>query len=173
MIQINRPIQRIVVKNADILYAHEFLHEIDIKPETLVGQKVVVIPWDVGFGFLLPYVEAQEWMEACKYECPYLDNTYFWMYPLAILTDDETRYGCQSDSIEFSKRGWLVRTISLESHGIDEWDCEIHSYQKSMLGHGFTKFTLPCDGDGSLSYGSVLLSNNDRILVACWLWYNK
>lgn len=174
MISIKKPRKRIHADYSDILFGHDFLHEIRVKIEKLEGQKAVAVPWDMGFSFLAPHIDVKEWAAACVYQCPYIEgNRFFWMYPLAILTEDETRYGVDANSRDFSKRPWLVKVIKVDATDIDEYDCELHKDLLSLMGHGYTDFTLPSDGSRSLVHGTVLLDNGDRILVACWLWHNK
>lgn len=160
-----KPVQ---LEIGDVLCGEDYLDAIGLKTQDLEGRKIVVIPSDSGFNFLAPFVNnLGEWFAALQYTCPFNGhNHYCWMYPIAVVTDDEKRYGCEKGS----KKGWLVRLIKkghIELNG--EFDCIV----RAMLGHGYTEGTLPCDGHGKIEYGTVPMDNNDKILVACWVWFNQ
>jgi len=163
----------------DVLYGEEFLSKIEIYTvelfktsfENPASNRLIQpsMPFTGGFsGLSALSIDAAVLQEQVRYNCPWTDNQYYWMYPLGVVSDDEERYG-----IDREKTPWLCRTIN-QQDDMDNIDpSHLNTIVKTMLGHGYTVGTRPSDGHGEVVLGTIPLDNGDELLVACWVWFNK
>jgi hypothetical protein len=117
-------------------------------------------------------IDVENLKNVFKYICPYTGNIYYHFLPLAIILSDN------SD----------VNFYRIPPYNTPDWDfffdlswnkCKIYgdyemsSIAESMLGHGYTDYTLPSDGSGKFIKVLIELSNGDFLFGYCWEWYNK
>lgn len=170
-----------LVEYGDILYGEKLLSAV-VDPKDLVGRNVILPP-DNGLGGFGRMGIDISWLKDCMYECPYLPgNKYFWMLPVAVLSDDQSRY-YQTDGegkVPYHSTYYERKFVLEEDH---EHCCgeqvsfeELRRENKinlCLMGHGYTSYTLPSDGGGEVKLGLIPLDNGDELLVLVWVWYNK
>lgn len=154
----------------NILYGSEYIWDIE-KIESLNNPETKFIslrspnPWEAAKRL---NVNADTLKESLLYECPFIHgNKYFWMIPTAIVVcEDIKQYrkpNYSSSMLDFM----FDNKLSLNSLR------ELDVIQKTMLGHGYTYFTLPDDGVNELKEFTINLNNGDKLLMSGWVWYNK
>lgn len=180
MIKVVKPPQAATPKFGDILYAGEFLSRVDIHTIELfhIGKRgvhnrlVQAESSATGFNGLREIgVDASVLADQVIYHCPWSDNRYHWMFPLGVVTIDEKKYGRDRDDVKGCP--WLCKEINQQTDmkNIDPMLAPL--IPNSMMGHGFTVETLPCDGSGNKVMATIPLDNGDELLVSCWVWSNK
>ena len=165
----------------DILGGWEYLSRVEIftielfKTDGSLPNRLVVSQ-NHGFNLADIGVDVTVLEAETRYKCPWTENYYHWFYPLGVITDDETKYSLKHDADvnlhEF--RPWACRKIENGKTDLDHVDpSEWGKITDAMLGHGFTRGTLPSDGHGEKVLATVPLDNGDELLVVCWVWFNK
>lgn len=182
MIQITKANPIAEPKIGDILYCGEYLSRVELEVQELIQQPEwrfkpgtlnrLIQTQTRGFKGLFEIgVDATVLEESVRYNCPWSDNVYYWMYPLGVISDDEKKYG--RDSEDTQGFPWLCRKINTRTN-MDDIDPSVFGkLVDAMLGHGYTAGTLPCDGSGEKVLATIPLDNGDELLVACWVWFNK
>jgi hypothetical protein len=155
----------------DILYASEYISGVDEEINALKSSGINLISlsspdsWETAKRM---NVDTDELKEKVIYECPFFPgNKYFWMAPVAIIVNGDIKQYREpnlSNSFYDYRFDTEFTWHSMGDHSI---------IKKVMLGHGFTVFTLPSDGDNGLKYLTINLDNGDRLLMLGWIWYNK
>ena len=121
------------------------------------------------------------------YKCPFSDNRYYWFVPCAVFTDNvEWWVDRVEGSIQLGRdyaldvewqrnvfNGCRQRTHPGGCNPILAKTFPLSDIDKAFLGHGYTDFTYPNDGDGHLHPAVVSLSNGDYLGGTVWVWYNK
>jgi hypothetical protein len=151
----------------DILYGANFISG-HIKDKNILDLKKLPIclyndgnPWVV-----LPNrfkIDARNLEKAVQYKCPYTRNIFYWILPHALILKKNSveYYGGNKDQYAFDLEWW--KNLSNNPGKI----------VMSLLGHGYTEGTLPCDGVNSIELVTIDLDNGDQLLAFCWFWYNK
>jgi hypothetical protein len=115
-------------------------------------------------------------LEDFRYDCPWTDNTYWHFVPWVLLAKDPSVFKQPSGSwgelafdCDWIRSMWMKGFKDLKDPQVLEPD----RVARSMLGHGYTNWTLP--SDGSVRYIVACLGLNDDSLIAGWLnlWFNK
>jgi hypothetical protein len=111
-----------------------------------------------------------EKVEPPTYKCPWTDNSFYSLIPLAIMSTDIHKY---KDSVK-------IPSFKLDMIFDFEWTSyhfpvneHNHDISKSLLGHGYTFCTLPYDGSPGTELTLMELSNGDHVICKSIIWYNK
>jgi hypothetical protein len=151
----------------DILYGGDFISG-HIKDKNILDLKKLPVclynegnPWNVLPGRFK--ISAMNLEVKVRYECPYTGNTFYWLVPYALILKENSveYYGGDKDQYPFDLEWWK----NLFNHPTQ--------IMMSLLGHGYTEGTLPCDGGNSIELVTIDLDNGDQLLAFCWFWYNK
>lgn len=127
------------------------------------------------------YENAKAVCAETSYECPYTDNKYYSIQPLCIITDDEQIQADKFISADGKykpywydmacDRDWVMREVKHAPDKILKYF--LGGIAKVSMGHGYTDFTLPSDGNGSILPAIMHGDNGSIILCATWVWHNK
>lgn len=178
-ISVQKPKKCACPEIGEILYGQEYISRIEFPTKLLDGKRLVIPEYGYGWdGIKHLNIDACNLPSEVKYECPWTHNKFNWIYPIGIITSDETRYGYDHDAENiWEGKPWQCPEIC------EDKECEVgytgisgfltSSLYLSFVGHGYTEFTLPHDGSRDLVLATVPLDNGDELLCLCWIWYNK
>ena len=172
--------------NGDILYATKFIYKMcylkDVEKFRLIH--LGYIERDSWNTLESAGIDGDKFREKSIYKCPWINgNKYYWHLPVAIITQDN--YDTYKERI-YSKipdyicdmvfdEDWMNNRIY--SKMFDKAPRLPEHYpggvQQSIMGHGYTDFTLPNDGSGSIRFSMAKLDNGDNLICYSWVWYNK
>lgn len=162
-----------IPETGDIISGGEYIAKRVLKKEVLgpviFAYAVERNPWKSlkGMG-----IDTTSLEEAFKYECPYTGNTFYHFIPAAIIIKNDVKvyrkppYDSKDYNYAFDLE-WINESILKGQHP------ELGSIAESMLGHGYTSYALPTDGDGGWIEVLIELDNGDYLFGVCWEWYNK
>ena len=165
-------------EHADILYGDHYLTRGSLKD--LVAERQMV-PLGVFYpntfsALTMLGIDANELTKDVEYECPYTNSNYYWIVPIAILTDDgdALRKQIEENSPNLKRMPWRLDLAFDWSwwQGKDK-EFEVDKIAAALLGPGYTSCTMINDGHGSIRYGCIALDNGDHLWVAYHEWYNK
>ncbi len=180
MITIVKPSERAILPEGhgdnfgSIEYGHEWLADIPLESEELLGRKILYLEpnyWAdllrLGIGY-----EASTAEQEVIYSCPWGDNYYYWIMPVGIILSGSHEYLYAATANPVPRH----RLLEIgEKCGTDFSlrECMENKIMTAEMGHGFTTSTLPSDGMGRRRFALMQLSNGDAILVITWVWFNK
>jgi hypothetical protein len=104
--------------------------------------------------------------QVSAYECPYLNQKFQSVVPLVLLTKDLAKNYPDFKHFNFdmlNDRNWNLHYFTPN----------LGSFEKAMMGPGYTEFFLPSDGIRDDDRATIKLSNGDLLYVAVWQWFNK
>lgn len=166
----------------DILYAHEYIESVIAKKDFEL-KNVIPLPSNLGtqygWDLLNYYIDSKSIEELVKestYECPFNDgNSFFWNVPIGILYTSQKNFNWYKSTLTASDpfQGKFLFSDYMLDHLTISRLTELNGVTKSFLGHGYTDETLPCDGDGNITFTYMPLSNGDKLICASWEWFNK
>lgn len=169
--------------NGDILYGHEYIQSVVPKKDFTL-KNVIPLPSNFGnrygWSVLEYYIDSKsivKLMEESNYQCPFqIINTFFWNVPIGILYTSQENFDWYKSRLSESsptQSEFLFSDFVLEDLTLSKLVESMSDVTKSMLGHGYTDGTLPCDGDGNITFTYMPLSNGDKLICASWEWFNK
>lgn len=136
-----------------------------VQPQTYIEFHAGAGVWPNGWEGTPIVAELKEQVTYC---CPFFPgNKHFWMIPTAIIVSRDIKQYREPNLSSPMFDHMFDATYTLNNLR------ELNKVHKVMLGHGYTDFTLPSDGDNELAKFTVNLSNGDKLLMAGWIWYNK
>jgi len=114
-------------------------------------------------------IDAVELKEASRYQCCYLEQTFYSVVPTWLITKNANKYAFFDKHYMrdmYSDQQWMMQTWNYYHKSLGR-------FEKVMLGPGYTDFFMTHDGSSD-GYDALLkLSNGDFVMVAIWHWYNK
>lgn len=161
----------------DILYGVDYVDSISIPTKIDWKNKPILfldgISPNTWEALTILNIDFAEFKSKVSYQDPYSNNTYYWQFPIGIQTSDLIKYAqCKRNGshVLSSIYPWL---FDADYIGNMYKNLEIGKISKTLLGHGYTSYTLPDDGSNSLDFGTINLDNGDQLICAIWIWYNK
>lgn len=105
------------------------------------------------------------------YECPYTKERWHSLVPIALITDDYTKYRAIIKDKTVSEM-YLDKEWAWEQYFKDNVK-HISRMQDCLLGGGYTEYCNLNDGSNKLIFVSIKLDNGDELYCVTWEWYNK
>lgn len=166
--------QKMVWKDffGDILYCDKYIYGlVEESDRERMVPLTSALPWKAMERFGIEGASTLR-DESC-YTCPWTDNSYFWFVPYALIINGSPDV--------YKPKEMPQHLVSQYDYSLDlKWharyfknDPPPSDIQLALLGHGYTSFTLPSDGSGSVWKTKIQLSNGDFIAGFMWVWYNK
>jgi len=164
----------------DILYCDEYIFGLveDSDKEKMIPlmNPFITMPWKTMRKFGIE--GTQELREEAIYCCPWTDNKYYWFVPYALIVNGSPDVYKPIETP--SHNAFYDYCLDLKWHAqyFKEDDLKPNKIlpngiQAALLGHGYTSFTFPSDGDGKIFEAKIKLKNGDFIAGFIWVWYNK
>lgn len=154
----------------DFLFATEFIDSYVKKDEDLMMFPLIFMPRYHPFVNMKRLnINIDLLLKQSKYDCPFTENSFIGLLPVAISTNDSKKYR-KNTNFESSVYDYVFDL---------EWQkqmfsiTQVSNIEQSFLGHGYTTSTLPTDGSNSLVVVKLKLSNDDFIIAKTWEWHNK
>lgn len=114
--------------------------------------------------------------------CPLTGWDYYPMVPFCILSDKPDKYIDKAFGWVQEMMGdkeWMQRIVFGDlgaepmKDSLSIGEDELSRAHVFMLGTGYDACFLPSDGSNHLEWFVVKLDNNDYLLMAGWVWFNK
>ena len=161
----------------DILQGEKWFEPIgDIRQDNLDAVCLGVLAVNTWYVLEKLGVKVDDFKEAVKYICPYLDHGFFWCMPVALCGGiDKYRYKArEAFGKMYADYAFDTKFINHTGDiGRTPLDWELSDVTRLWMGSGYTVCTLISDGSRSRVRVRVRLDNGDWILVETWEWYNK
>jgi hypothetical protein len=123
----------------------------------------------VGLNYFAEVPDYTKFM----YKCPYIDNTYFWFIPIAIMSSDIQKYKSYIPSLSWRSEMMFDFEWTESQSPINEYFEYESNITQACMGHGYTHGTLPTDGNGGRQLITIKLDNGDFVVAVSHIWYNK
>jgi hypothetical protein len=111
-------------------------------------------------------IDISELRRTVEYQCPWSNNRFYHFLPIVVIANDLKLY---RECFHGDDYMFLGKDMGVT----DKYVFDLNEIHKSMMGHGYTEFTLPIDGHGKWIKVLVELENHDFLFGYCWEWYNK
>lgn len=119
-------------------------------------------------------IDVDPLIKVFKYECPYTNNIYFHFIPAAILLENKNKAKVyRKPPLDDKSWDFMFNVDWINDNLLRGAHPELDPISLSMMGHGYTKGTLPTDGNGGFIETLIELDSGDHIFGLCWEWYNK
>jgi len=118
-------------------------------------------PWDAAWKAGIDILNLRK-----QHDCPYSMNKWMELVPLGIMTTNPGGYADQLPA--------HIRQMALDKRWTDQYfKNDLSAIEAAVLGTGYSVGRSPYDGYSEATFFVITLDNEDMVLVAAHIWFNK